>query len=325
VNAKAGIEEVRNVVADELTLFCMAATPFSEDLVLDESALRDHLRRLVKARNGIYLGSGGAGEGHVLTPRELRRIYEIGVEEAKGKVPVYANPRESRSAALMYEVAKEAVEANVDVVQIYQVDAGHGMIPTQREQDAYFTELLSEINHPVAISIHLYAGYAATPEYLRELCARFEQICAINVMGPPNSYFMALRDELPERIKLYTSIINLLHVATLGASGALLAENNVIPKVCQNIADAYQARDLEKMSHGTRTVQRFANVVNQWAPSTARWVKMALKVLGLGNGVLRPPYLLPPQEDQARMAAAFEALRIREEEGIEVPVGHGRG
>lgn len=312
------------MVRNELTLFCMAATPFHEDMSLDEPALRAHLRRLVVARNGIYLGSGGAGEGHVLTPRELRRIYEIGVDEAKGKVPIYANPRESRSAALMYEIAKEAVEADVDVVQIYQVDAGHGMIPTQREQDAYFTELLSAIDHPVAISIHLYAGYMATPEYLRQLCSRFEQICAINVMGPPNSYFMALRDELPERIKLYTSIINLVHVATLGASGALLAENNVIPNICQSIGDAYQARDLEKLAQGTRTVQRFANVVSQWAPSTARWVKMAMKVLGLGNGVLRPPYLLPPEEEQARMAAAFTALRIREAEGLEQPAGNVR-
>jgi len=312
------------LVSNELTLFCMSATPFHEDLSLDESAFRSHLRRLVAARNGIYLGSGGAGEGHVLTARELRRIYEIGVEEAKGKVPLCANPRESRSAALMYEVAKEAVEANVDVVQIYQLDAGHGMIPTQREQDVYFTELLSEIDHPVAISIHAYAGYAATPDYLKQLCARFEQICAINVVGPPNSYFMALRDELPERIKLYTSIVNLVHVATLGASGALLAENNLIPNVCQSIADAYEARDLDKLAHGTRTVQRFANVVNKWAPSSGRWVKMAMKVLGLGNGVLRPPYLLPPQEDQDRMAAAFAALRIREEEGLDAPPGGRR-
>ena len=39
-------------------MFCMAATPFTEDGSLDEAGLRAHLRRLVAAGNGIYLGSG---------------------------------------------------------------------------------------------------------------------------------------------------------------------------------------------------------------------------------------------------------------------------
>ena len=111
-------------MAIELEMLCMAATPMHADYAIDEDALRMLLRRLVAAGNGIYLGSGGAGEGHSLSPAELRRVYDIGVEEAKGKVPVYANPRESRTAEAMYEVAREAVEAGVDMVQLYQVDAG---------------------------------------------------------------------------------------------------------------------------------------------------------------------------------------------------------
>jgi 4-hydroxy-tetrahydrodipicolinate synthase len=299
-----------------LTMFCMSATIFNEDGTLDDDGLRKHLQRLVDARNGIYLGSGGAGEGHVLTPKELRQVYDVGVDVAKGKVPLYANPRESRSAAAMYEVAKEAVAAGVDVVQLYQLDGGHGMIPTQREQDAYWKELLDKISHPVAISIHLYAGYMATPAFLKELCGRYEQICAINVMGPGNGYFIQLRDVLPESVKLYTGVAQLVEVATLGAAGALLAENNIIPNICQEIADGYEAGDLAKVSVATKNVQRFSNIVSQWAPSTARWVKMAMKVLDLGASTLRPPYLMPTEEEQQRMSASFDALNIRALEGL---------
>jgi 4-hydroxy-tetrahydrodipicolinate synthase len=299
-----------------LTMFCMSATIFNEDGTLDDDGLRKHLQRLVDARNGIYLGSGGAGEGHVLTPKELRQVYDVGVDVAKGKVPLYANPRESRSAAAMYEVAKEAVAAGVDVVQLYQLDGGHGMIPTQREQEAYWKELLDKISHPVAISIHLYAGYMATPVFLKELCGRYEQICAINVMGPGNGYFIQLRDVLPESVKLYTGVAQLVEVATLGAAGALLAENNIIPNICQEIADGYEAGDLAKVSVATKNVQRFSNIVSQWAPSTARWVKMAMKVLDLGSSTLRPPYLMPTEEEQQRMSASFDALNIRALEGL---------
>lgn len=299
-----------------LTMFCMSATIFNEDGSLDDDGLRKHLQRLVDARNGIYLGSGGAGEGHVLTPKELRQVYDVGVDVAKGKVPLYANPRKSRSAAAMYDVAKEAVAAGVDVVQLYQLDGGHGMIPTQREQEAYWKELLDKISHPVAISIHLYAGYMATPAFLKELCGRYEQICAINVMGPGNGYFIQLRDTLPESVKLYTGVAQLVEVATLGAAGALLAENNIIPNLCQQIADGYEAGDLAKVSEATKNVQRFSNIVSQWAPSTARWVKMAMKVLDLGSSTLRPPYLMPTEEEQQRMSASFDALNIRALEGL---------
>jgi 4-hydroxy-tetrahydrodipicolinate synthase len=304
-------------------MFCMSATPFAADGSLDEDALRAHLQRLVDAGNGVYLGSGGAGEGHVLTPAELRRIYDVGVSVCRGHVPVYANPRESRSAAAMYEVAREAVAAGVDVVQIYQLDAGHGMIPTLREQEAYFRELLAELQHPLAISIHAYAGYAAPPSLLAALIHDFPQVGAVNVMGPPNSYFMELRDALPESVLMYTSVLNVLQGFALGASGALLAENNVIPNVCRRIADGWASRDLDMASDAARTVQRFSNVVNRWAPSTARWVKMALHVLDLpaGNGVLRRPYLLPPEAEQADMARAFADLRIRELEGLPAPAG----
>lgn len=303
---------------EALRLFCMSVTPFTADGSVDEAALRVHVRRLADSGTGIYLGSGGAGEGHVLSVDELRTVYRIGVEEAKGRVPVYANPRESRSAAAMYEVARAAVDAGVDVVQLYQVDGGHGMIPTPREQEAYFRELLEQIDHPVAISIHLYAGYLAPVALLRDLCRDFPQVEAINVMGPPNAYFVALRDALPHSVRLYTGITNLVHLLALGAAGALLAENNVIPHTCNAILRAWEDRDLDGLGAAALTVQRFNTAVTPWAPSTARWAKTAMKVLGLpaGNGVLRRPYLLPPEDEQRRMADDIRALRIPELEQV---------
>ena len=39
-------------------------------------------------------------------------------------------------------------------------------------------------------------------------------------------------------------------------------------------------------------IQRLLRIVNQWAPSTARWVKMAMKAFKMpgGEGGLREPY-----------------------------------
>lgn len=307
----------------DLSYFTMIPTPFTRDLALDEEALRAVLRRLVKARNGLYLSSGGAGEAAVLTLEEMRRISEIAVEEGKGRVPVYAGLRESRSAAAMYEIASQAIAAGVDAVQLYQLDNGHGMIPTVAEQEAYWTELLNEISTPVVISIHYEAKFKAPPAMLERLCARYDQIVAFNLVNGAPSYYMTLRDTLPDSLRFYVGLPEFVQFAALGAAGCINPSGTLIPNLCRSVVDGYAQGDLERVANGAQTVQRFLNVVSEWAPSTARWVKMAMKVQGLGNGVLRPPYLLPSDDDQRRMGAAFAAMRLNELEA-DAAVGAAR-
>jgi 4-hydroxy-tetrahydrodipicolinate synthase len=305
-------------VTQNLDMLTMAATPFTTDGMIDESGLRAHLQRLVSANNGVYLAGGGAGEGHVLSPEELRRVCQIGVEECKGKVPTYCNPREGRSAEDVYRYAREAVAAGVDMVQIYQVEAGHGMRPTPAEQDAYFRELLEAIDYPVAISIHHHAGFHPDPEFLAALKKQFPHIQALNVMGMPVSFFVELRDVMPTDVRLYTGIHGLGQWLALGASGCLQAEGNIIPKSCRALIDAWTAGDIEGFSRYTEFFVRFSMIVNKWAPSTARWVKMALRVLDLpgGEGPLRLPYIMPGPDEQQRMLHAFTELKVREAEGL---------
>ena len=135
-------------MSERSMVLCMSATPFTDDGALDEPALRTHLRRLADAGVGVYLGSGGAGEGHALTPAELGRLYRVGVEECRGRTPTFANPPEARTAGEMLAKARLAVDAGVDCVQIYALDGGHGMRPTEAEQNVYYRTLLDELDHP---------------------------------------------------------------------------------------------------------------------------------------------------------------------------------
>jgi 4-hydroxy-tetrahydrodipicolinate synthase len=299
------------VIASDPQIFCMSATPFDASGALDEPALRAHLRRMVDAGVAVYLGSGGAGEGHALTMDELRRIYAIGVEECQGRVLTYANPRESRTADSMLELAQAAVDAGV---QLYPVDAGHGMRPTPAEQEVYYRDLLDAIDHPTALSVHVAVGYVTPIPLLATLCNEYAHVVAVNLMGTPPSYLVELADELRHGIDLYVPIASMVQGLALGARGCLAAEPNVAPRLCRALVDAWIARDLDAAGAHQADILRFASIVNRWAPSTARWVKMALKVLDLpgGNGQLRKPYLLPPHAELQAMATAFDAMRLRQ-------------
>jgi dihydrodipicolinate synthase/N-acetylneuraminate lyase len=294
------------------TMYCISQTPFTADLQIDEPALRGHLRRLIAARNGIYVGSPGAGEGHSLTLGEYRRLFDIAVDEVAGRVPLHCNPREARSAAAMLSVALQAVAAGVDVIQLYQLDGGHGMVPTVREQEAYWKELLDAVEHPVAISLYGHSPYSASVPFIVALCARYEQIVAINVMSGQKTHasFMELRDRLPDHVALNGSQGNLVQLLALGAVGFLGQENNLVPNLCQAIADGYEAGDMPTVARSAQMLQRLSSVIATFSESSgsARGIKMGLKALGLGNGAIRPPYQMPSDERIEALGTAIHEI-----------------
>jgi dihydrodipicolinate synthase/N-acetylneuraminate lyase len=249
-----------------------------------------------------------------LSLAELRQVYDIGVDECKGRIPVHANPPEPRTAAAMLAVARQAVAANVDVVQLYPLDAGHAMRPTLAEQAAYYDDLLGAIDHPAALSVHVHAGYSAPVSLLASICKRHPQVVAINVMGAQPGYMVELFDTLDPRIVVNVRLVDAIGSYALGARGFLAAEPNLAPRLARSIVDAIVAQDLA--SAGARLAQlvRLATIVNRWAPSTARWVKMGMKVLDLpgGRGGLRKPYLMPPPLELNEMATAFARLDLDE-------------
>jgi dihydrodipicolinate synthase/N-acetylneuraminate lyase len=224
----------------------------------------------------------------------------------------------------MLELARHAVAANVDVVQLYPLDAGHAMRPTSAEQETYYHDLLDAIEHPVALSVHVYAGYVAPIPLLRALCRTYRQIVAINVIGTPLAYFVELKDAVDPRVALNVRLVNAIEGLALGAQGFLAAEPNIVPLLCRSIVDHLMAGDLARAGDALAQLVRFSSVVNRWAPSTARWVKMAMKVLDLpgGRGGLRKPYVMPPAAELNEMAAALARLEIDELRDRAAILGH---
>jgi 4-hydroxy-tetrahydrodipicolinate synthase len=117
----------------EKRFLCRTNTTFSPSGALDEDAFRYHLRRLVDAGIGVLLGSTGSGEGASLTPDELDRVYHIGVEVCRGKVPVYSNQPEEFTAARSIAQARRAIAAGVEALNIYGPNGLHGYAPTATE------------------------------------------------------------------------------------------------------------------------------------------------------------------------------------------------
>lgn len=301
------------------TMFCMVVTPMDRDGVIDEEAFRLHLRRMVSARVGVYLGSGGTGQGHALDHGELARIYEIGVSECKGRVPVYCNPPEARTAKEMLAKCQLAFDAQVDVVQIYQLDPGHGRAPTAGEQESYFRDVLEEIVHPVALSIHRSSGYFASVDLVIRLCEDYPQIKAVNLHGPDLTYFVRLQDRVSRSVKLYGGMTTLLSTLPLGGWGCQAAEPNIFPNLAQSIIDRFLEGKVLEMGDAYKSVLRLWAALEPAQAESQDATKAVLRVLGLPGGYPRPPRAQVAEVTLQRVRQNLESLGIWELEGVPAP------
>jgi dihydrodipicolinate synthase/N-acetylneuraminate lyase len=297
----------------QIPLICRTATTFTAGQALDEDALAEFLCRLVDAGLGVYLASGGSGEGHALTPPEIRRVYDIGVSVGKGKVPVNANPPEQHTPRAMIEQAEIAIAAGVDVINIYGPTVLHGYRPTPAEITAYFDEVLASVAAPVAIAPNPVMGYTPAARVMADVADRHHQVVAINLSGLGNGYFVELMDALSRDVPVYVPFDGSLYTLPLGAAGLLGAEANIIPQTVRRYIDLHQG-DPAELAAVYADLLRFSAFARQWYGATPRWIKLAMRVLGLpgGSGGLRAPYRMPSQDVIDRFSAGLLALGIAE-------------
>lgn len=299
------------------------STTFTRTGELDDDALRASLRRYVDAEIAVYLASGGSGEANALTIDELRRVYTIGVEVFQGKLPIYANIPEVKNAQEAIDLSRLAIAANVDVVNFYGPASLHGYVPTDAELTLYFDTVLSAVEHPTVLAPNPIQGYTPKPSIIAAMCDTYPHVTAVNLVGlVGDAYFLELR-ELIQRddVALAVPLPGSHNLFDLGASALVSNLCTILPKTVRQYVDRYECGDDVGMGKTYADLLRFERYVRRWPG--ARWQKMAMRVLKLpgGEGGLRLPYLMPPDEEVERFVRGLLALDIPELDDLAMAAG----
>ena len=290
----------------------MTITPFGSDGELDEAALRVHLRWLADAGIGVFLGSYGTGEGRLLCRDEIRRLYQIGVDELKGRVPFAAAALGLSATELVIELAQEAHAIGVDTVQIHPPLAGPPSIaPLPREIDRFYRDVLAAVSGPVIVSNEvLMVGYTLEPERMRDLVEQYDHIVGINWTDSDAASLGRLMPLVAGRVPVRVGLTAQLPLAlTLGAEGAVSFEANVAPALCRSVTDAFDARETAAFEQRFRELMQLNLTLGRYM--TPRSVKAALAWLGRSGSELRRPYLGLDAEACGEIAKLLEGLGIR--------------
>ena len=292
----------------KLSVLVISITPFDAQGRLDESALRQHLRRLGNAGVSVYIAGGGSGEAFTFTPEERDRVLVIGVEELKGKVPVRAMGCEPRVAGQMIEYLRAAERAKVDAAHIFSLEIGHGAKPTWKEMDQYYSTVIGSTSLPVVLSSHRASGYFVPIDLVESLVERFSNLRGIAYGGSEITYLAELIKRVGDRIEVHCAgPANALPVLGLGGNGFMGGEGNFSPELVQSVITSWEARDYDRLRVAYGKLMALAAIHNRFGSGSMRAMKPLLNAFGLPGGKMRPPRIaITPEELQGVVEAVLK-------------------
>jgi 4-hydroxy-tetrahydrodipicolinate synthase len=289
-------------------------TPFTAAGAIEFESLEPLLDRLVAAGVAVYVASGGSGEGHSMTPPELRQLYSAAVRICSGRAPVYANPPEQHTVAATVAHVRLALDAGVELVNVYGPAGWHGYQATAEEYVAFINEVLPQVRSPVALCPNPGLGYPVQPATIATICARHHEVVAVNLNGVSPDYLPRLRDTIRDDVLLYVDEGALTAAAHGDVAGIISALPNLIPSTFRQFLEAARSGRSDEESQMQEHIERLRRFAGQFPGGSPRWIKLAMRAMNLpgGMGGPRPPYLPPSATETEQFRLQALALDIPE-------------
>lgn len=282
-------------------------TPFQTDFSLDENALRKLVRRQIEAGVHFLVPCGTTGESPTLTQEEKRRVIEIVLEEAHGRVPVVAgaggyNTTEVIRAAREYE--SMGVHGILSVAPYYSK-------PTQEGLYQHFRAIAEALS----ISVLLYnvpgrTGVNIEPTTVTRLAA-IDNIAGIKEASGNISQMASLAASVPrEFVMLSGDDAITLPLFALGGRGVISVVSNEIPAEMARLCDLCLKNEFPAAREMHTRYLPLMEV--NFVESNPIPVKAAMAQMGLLQPVWRLPLVGPSANAMSRIRAVLESLELVE-------------
>jgi len=287
-------------------------TPFRDGRI-DEPAFSRFCDWQIGQGIAALVVCGTTGEAPTLTPIEQRRVIQLAVEAADGRVPVIAGAG-SASTAHAIELARAAEHARADallsVVPYYNKPSQDGLYGHFRAiHDATgLPILLYDVPSRCACSLGL--------ETIQRL-AELPRIVGLKDASGDLARPALLRRQLGSGFRLFSGDdATALGYFALGGNGCISVTSNVAPRLCIHMHDA-------KLSGNAAEAEVIAAVLSKltaslFLESNPAPVKYALRRLGHMSDEVRLPLCGTTERTQHAIRAALEHLSLAE------PMPHSR-
>ena len=280
-------------------------TPFTSGGGLDEEGVRRLARRQIDAGIHFLVPCGTTGETPTLTPDERRRVVEIVVAEAKGRVPVLAgaggyNTHEVIEAA--QQMARAGADGILSVAPYYNKPTPEGLFQHYKAiADAVPLPIIvynvpgrTGVNVDVATIVRL--SEVANIAGVKEASGNVTQMCEICRAVPDDFLVLSGDDALT------------LPVMSVGGHGIVSVVSNEVPAEMSRMVELAETGDFA----GARRLHRELMPLMQinFVESSPIPVKAAMAMMGLLEEVYRLPMVPPRPASRERIAQVLRDLGL---------------
>jgi 4-hydroxy-tetrahydrodipicolinate synthase len=282
-------------------------TPFRSDFSLDEGALRQLVRRQIVAGVHFLVPCGTTGESPTLTNEERRRVVEITLEEAHGKVPVVAGAGGYDTA----EVTRAAREYQTMGVDGILSVAPYYNKPTQEGLYQHFRFIADAVSLPILLyNVPGRTGVNIEPATVKRLSA-IDTIVGIKEASGNISQMASIAALVPEHFVILSGDDAItLPLFALGGRGVISVASNEIPVEMANLCNFALENDFLA---ARRIHTRYLPLMEvNFVESNPIPVKAAMAQMGLLQPVWRLPLVPPSAASLGRIQTVLEALGLIE-------------
>jgi 4-hydroxy-tetrahydrodipicolinate synthase len=285
-------------------------TPFTRSGALDEAGIKRLARRQIDAGVHFLVPCGTTGETPTLSEAERRRVVELVVEEAAGRVPVMAGAGgyDTKEVARAAKEMQQAGAAGLlSVTPYYNKPTPEGLVE-------HFTAVADATPLPIMlynvpgrtgcnIDATTCAKLATIPHVIgvKEASGNIQQMVEICRAVPADFLVMSGDDALT------------LPLMAIGGRGVISVAGNEIPAEMVQMVEAAESGDFAaaRAVHSRIVPLMLGNFIE----SNPGPVKFAMAAMGLCEDVFRLPMVLPRPASQQHM------LGIMKELGLPLAVG----
>jgi 4-hydroxy-tetrahydrodipicolinate synthase len=279
-------------------------TPFRDDAV-DERALIELVERQIAAGVDGLVPCGSTGESATLSHAEHRRVVEVVVAAARGRVQVIAGTG-SNSTREAIELTRHAKEAGADGALLI---SPYYNKPTQAGIVAHYAAIARETGLPLLV--YNIPGRTASnilPETLAQL-ADIEQVVGVKEASGDVAQISRAIAATPDGFSVLSGDDALtLPILALGGDGVISTTSNVAPSEMVELVRAFRAGDLARARDvHYRLLPLFGALFAETNPIP---VKAALALAGLIRDEIRLPLTALTEPSRERLRVVMKELGL---------------
>ncbi len=281
-------------------------TPFKKSGVVDESALRKLVDWQIKNKVEFLISCATTGESATMTRGERRRVTEIILEQANGRVPVVAGTG-TNSTIDSIHLTNDAKQAGIDTVLLV---GPYYNKPTQEGYFQHFRTIAEECD--VKVVLYNVPGRTAgniNAETTLRLAEEVENVVAIKEASNNMEQIMQILKHCPKNFAVLSGEDSFTFpIIACGGHGVIAVVSNEVPKDFGDMVrfalkgDFVKARQL----HYKLLDLMKANFLE----SSPIPVKTALSMMGMMEENFRLPLTKISADNRLKLKKVLKALKL---------------